>query len=88
MTAIRASNVVSTSTRNFPNRLGYGASVYPASRAAVASILGKLPGVENYMDYCEVIEKMSADIYKYPSFDQIARFKMAAGKALNCAVSM
>lgn len=74
------STVVSTSTRNFPNRLGDGANVYLASAelAAVAAILGKLPNLDEYMQHAEVIAKMSPDIYRYLSFDQIASFKTAA----------
>lgn len=45
--------VVSTSTRNFPNRLGTGANVYLASAelAAVAALIGKLPTAEEYQTY-------------------------------------
>ena len=82
------STVVSTSTRNFPNRLGDGANVYLASAelAAVAAILGKLPSLEEYMKHAQVIEKMSSDIYRYLSFDQIASFKKAAEKSRIAAV--
>ncbi|MCY1268094.1 Aconitate hydratase B [compost metagenome] len=75
--------VVSTSTRNFPNRLGDSTNVYLASAelAAVASILGKLPSVEEYMEYAKNIDSMSADIYRYLSFDQIAEYKEAAANA-------
>ncbi|WP_295953174.1 bifunctional aconitate hydratase 2/2-methylisocitrate dehydratase, partial [uncultured Xanthomonas sp.] len=75
--------VVSTSTRNFPNRLGDGANVYLASAelAAVASILGKLPTVEEYMEYAKSIDSMAADVYRYLSFDQIAEFRESAEKA-------
>ncbi|WPP02188.1 bifunctional aconitate hydratase 2/2-methylisocitrate dehydratase [Pseudomonas sp. HR96] len=75
--------VVSTSTRNFPNRLGDGANVYLASAelAAVASILGKLPSVEEYMGYAASIDSMAADVYRYLSFDQIAEFRDAAANA-------
>ena len=75
--------VVSTSTRNFPNRLGDGANVYLASAelAAVASILGKLPSVEEYMGYAANIDSMASDIYRYLSFDQIAEYKEAASNA-------
>jgi aconitate hydratase 2 / 2-methylisocitrate dehydratase len=54
--------VVSTSTRNFPNRLGDGANVYLASAelASVASILGRLPSVEEYMAYAAEINTMAA----------------------------
>nr|WP_263011043.1 bifunctional aconitate hydratase 2/2-methylisocitrate dehydratase [Pseudomonas asiatica] len=74
------STVVSTSTRNFPNRLGDGANVYLASAelAAVAAITGRLPSVEEYMEFADVIERMSSTIYRYLSFDEIASFKAAA----------
>ena len=77
------STVVSTSTRNFPNRLGDGANVYLASAelAAVASILGKLPTVEEYMEYAKNIDSMAADVYRYLSLDQIAEFREAAANA-------
>jgi len=67
------STVVSTSTRNFPNRLGTGANVYLSSAelAAVAALLGKIPTVQEYMDYATKIDSMSADIYRYLNFDQI-----------------
>ncbi|TPG76175.1 bifunctional aconitate hydratase 2/2-methylisocitrate dehydratase [Pseudomonas arsenicoxydans] len=77
------STVVSTSTRNFPNRLGDGANVYLASAelASVASILGRLPTVEEYMEYAGQIDSMAADVYRYLSFDQIAEFREAAANA-------
>ncbi|MCQ4295283.1 bifunctional aconitate hydratase 2/2-methylisocitrate dehydratase [Pseudomonas stutzeri] len=77
------STVVSTSTRNFPNRLGDATNVYLASAelAAVAAITGKLPSVEEYMGYAKNIDSMAADIYRYLSFDQIAEFRDAAEKA-------
>merc|ERR1719311_678757 len=55
--------VVSTSTRNFPNRLGNGANVYLASAelAAVASVLGRLPTPEEYLQYAAEINKSAAD---------------------------
>jgi len=74
------STVVSTSTRNFPNRLGDGADVYLASAelAAIASILGKLPTVEEYMDYMDDINTMADDIYRYLNFHEIESFQKAA----------
>ncbi len=77
------STVVSTSTRNFPNRLGDATNVYLASAelAAVASIIGKLPTVEEYMQYAQSIDSMAADVYRYLSFDQIAEFRDAAKAA-------
>ena len=75
--------VVSTSTRNFPNRLGDNTDVFLASAelAAVASIIGKLPTVEEYMAYAKDIDSMAADVYRYLSFDQIASYKEAAANA-------
>ena len=75
--------VVSTSTRNFPNRLGDNTDVFLASAelAAVASILGKLPTVEEYMAYAADIDSMAADVYRYLNFDQMANYTEAAAKA-------
>jgi aconitate hydratase 2/2-methylisocitrate dehydratase len=68
--------VVSTSTRNFPNRLGQGANVYLASAelAAVASILGRLPSPEEYLKYMAQVEGSAADTYRYLNFDQLPEF--------------
>ena len=76
------STVVSTSTRNFPNRLGNGANVYLASAelAAVASILGKLPTVEEYMSYAADLDTMAEDIYRYLNFHEIEDFKKSASQ--------
>ena len=76
------STAVSTSTRNFPNRLGQGADVYLASAelAAVASILGKLPSVEEYMQYAADIDSMSGEIYRYMNFDQMEEYQEVADK--------
>jgi len=74
------STVVSTSTRNFPNRLGDGADVYLASAelAAVAAIIGSLPTVEQYMGYMDDINTMADDIYRYLNFHEIESFQKAA----------
>ncbi|MGR9073543.1 MAG: bifunctional aconitate hydratase 2/2-methylisocitrate dehydratase [Gammaproteobacteria bacterium] len=68
--------VVSTSTRNFPNRLGNGANVYLASAelAAVCSILGKIPTKEEYMAYAGRIGETAEDTYRYLNFDQIGDY--------------
>jgi aconitate hydratase 2/2-methylisocitrate dehydratase len=65
--------VLSTSTRNFPNRLGNGANVYLASAelCAVTATLGYIPTVEEYMDRISAIEPMSEEIYRYMNFDQM-----------------
>lgn len=74
------STVLSTSTRNFPNRLGEGANVYltSAELAAVGAILGRLPTVEEYLDYAKRIDAMSGEIYRYLNFDRIAEFQKGA----------
>ena len=84
------STAVSTSTRNFPNRLGDGADVFLASAelAAVASILGKLPSVEEYQEYAKNLEPMSAEIYRYLNFNEIESFQKSADSALIPAVNV
>ncbi len=76
------STCVSTSTRNFPNRLGDGADVYLASAelAAVASILGKLPTPEEYLEFAKDLDHMAGDIYRYLNFHEIESFKSTADK--------
>jgi aconitate hydratase 2/2-methylisocitrate dehydratase len=71
---------VSTSTRNFPNRLGQGANVFLASAelAAVASIEGKLPTVEEYMKYMDQVNATAADTYRYLNFDELPEFVKSA----------
>ncbi|GMG88703.1 bifunctional aconitate hydratase 2/2-methylisocitrate dehydratase [Biformimicrobium ophioploci] len=74
------STVLSTSTRNFPNRLGDGANVYltSAELASVGAILGKLPTPAEYQEFAKNIDAMADDIYRYMNFDQIAEFQAAA----------
>ena len=68
--------VVSTSTRNFPNRLGKDTNVYLSSAelASVASKLGRLPTVAEYAEAMGVINADSASIYRYMNFDRIAEY--------------
>lgn len=84
------STCVSTSTRNFPNRLGDGADVYLASAelAAVSSILGKLPSVEEYMAYMKDLDTMADDIYRYLNFHQIESFQNSADQAIIPAINI
>ena len=84
------STVVSTSTRNFPNRLGDGADVYLASAelAAISSILGKLPTTEEYQSFMSEINTMSADIFRYMNFNEIKSYKDAADNAKLPAVTI
>ncbi|CAE7505208.1 acnB, partial [Symbiodinium microadriaticum] len=74
--------VVSTSTRNFPNRLGKGANVYLASAelAAVAAVLGRLPTNEEYLKYHGELAKNEDSIYKYLNFDQVEDYVAKADK--------
>lgn len=68
--------VVSTSTRNFPNRLGTGANVYLASAelAAVASLLGRLPEPQEYLDFINKVDETAEDTYRYLNFDQLEQY--------------
>lgn len=79
--------VVSTSTRNFPNRLGTGANVYLSSAelASVAALIGKLPTPEEYLVYAEKIDSMSEDIYRYLNFDQIQSYQDIAATVIPAA---
>ena len=79
--------VLSTSTRNFPNRLGDGANVYltSAELASVGAVLGKLPTVDEYMDYARRIDSMSDKIFRYMNFDQIEEFQAAADEGKRIA---
>lgn len=81
------STVVSTSTRNFPNRLGQGANVYLASAelAAVAAILGKIPTPEEYLSYASKLDSMSADIYRYLNFNEIEEYQKSADEGKRIA---
>ncbi|WLD59515.1 bifunctional aconitate hydratase 2/2-methylisocitrate dehydratase [Salinispirillum sp. LH 10-3-1] len=78
------STVVSTSTRNFPNRLGDGANVYLASAelAAIASVLGKLPSPAEYLEYANKIDSMSGEVYRYLNFDKMDDFVAAASSVI------
>ena len=72
--------VVSTSTRNFPNRLGNGADVYLASAelSAVAATLGRIPTMDEYLEGVKGIEPMSSDIYRYLNFHMLPEYQEVA----------
>ena len=74
------STVVSTSTRNFPNRLGKGANVYLASAelAAVCAILGRIPTTSEYMAHVSQLAENKADTYRYLNFNQLPQYLAAA----------
>ena len=76
------STCVSTSTRNFPNRLGKGANVYLASAelAAVCSILGRIPTPKEYMEYQNKIQASANDTYRYMNFNEMQEYIDAAKK--------
>jgi len=76
----KGSTAISTSTRNFPNRLGKNTFVYlgSAELASICSKLGKIPTKEEYMADIGVINASSANIYKYMNFDQIKDFSDVA----------
>ena len=77
------STVISTSTRNFPNRMGDGANVFLASAelSAISSILGKIPSVEEYHQYMNDINPFANDIYKYLNFNEIDTYVESANNA-------
>ncbi len=81
------STVVSTSTRNFPNRLGEGANVYLASAelAAVAAVLGKLPTPAEYLSYANKLDSMSSEIYRYLNFNEIESYQHSADEGKRIA---
>lgn len=76
--------VVSTSTRNFPNRLGTGANVYLASAelAAVASLLGRLPEPQEYLDFMNKVDETAEDTYRYLNFDQLEQYTDKADQVI------
>lgn len=71
------SHVVSTSTRNFPHRLGTNAKVFLASAelSTVAAILGRMPTVEEYFSYTAKLHDANENIYRYLSFDTLTEYK-------------
>ena len=78
--AREGATVFSTSTRNFPNRLGKNTNVYlgSAELAAICSRLGRIPTKQEYMTDIGVINANGEKIYRYMNFDQIADFKEVA----------
>ncbi|PSW18525.1 bifunctional aconitate hydratase 2/2-methylisocitrate dehydratase [Photobacterium sanctipauli] len=72
--------VMSTSTRNFPNRLGTGANVYLSSAelAAVGAILGRIPTKEEYLEYAKQIDATAADTYRYLNFHRMEQYTKKA----------
>ncbi len=78
------STVMSTSTRNFPNRLGKDANVYlgSAELAAVCAQLGKMPTVAEYLAAVKTLDTMTEDVYRYLNFNEIAEYQSVADKVV------
>jgi len=74
------STALSTSTRNFPNRLGKGADVFLASAelSAVAAILGRIPTNEEYQEYAKKLDATAKDTYRYLNFDELPDYVKSA----------
>jgi len=71
--------IISTSTRNFDNRMGDGAQVFlgSAELAAITALFGKLPTPQEYFSaYKEKIEPFKGEVYRYMQFDQMGNFKL------------
>lgn len=81
------STVVSTSTRNFPNRLGDDANVYLSSAelAAVCAVLGRIPTMDEYMNYMKDVNPFASDIYRYLNFHEIESYQKAASQIIATA---
>ncbi|MEI7614845.1 MAG: bifunctional aconitate hydratase 2/2-methylisocitrate dehydratase, partial [Betaproteobacteria bacterium] len=76
----KGSTAMSTSTRNFPNRLGIDTFVYlgSAELAAICALMGKIPMVAEYLEQVKVVNTKAAEVYRYMNFDKIAEFREAA----------
>ena len=72
------STVLSTSTRNFPNRLGKGANVFLASAelSSITAIEGRIPDFKTYMNYYNNIENKKEDIFNYMNFNKLDEYKI------------
>ncbi|BBN59555.1 aconitate hydratase B [Hydrogenovibrio marinus] len=77
--------VFSTSTRNFPNRLGNGANVYlgSAELAAVCAAVGRIPSLEEYLEAVAMLDTMAKDVYRYLQFDEMADYEVESPKKLS-----
>ncbi|MBL0208871.1 MAG: bifunctional aconitate hydratase 2/2-methylisocitrate dehydratase [Propionivibrio sp.] len=76
----KGSTAISTSTRNFPNRLGIDTFVYlgSAELAAICALMGKIPTVAEYMEGVKAVNAKAADVYRYMNFDKIDEFREVA----------
>ncbi|MGX3066039.1 bifunctional aconitate hydratase 2/2-methylisocitrate dehydratase [Ursidibacter arcticus] len=78
------STVVSTSTRNFPNRMGKGAFVYLASAelSAVCALLGRIPTLDEYLSYVHSLDNDKEDTYRYMNFNEINSYMKKADEVI------
>jgi aconitate hydratase 2/2-methylisocitrate dehydratase len=78
----KGTTAMSTSTRNFPNRLGLDTRVYlgSAELSAVCALLGRIPTPAEYLEQVAVVDKEAVDIYRYMNFDSIPQFVEVAAK--------
>jgi aconitate hydratase 2/2-methylisocitrate dehydratase len=76
----KGSTAMSTSTRNFPNRLGIDTRVYlgSAELAAVCALMGKIPTAVEYLAQVGIVNQNAVDVYRYMNFDQIEEFAEVA----------
>jgi aconitate hydratase 2/2-methylisocitrate dehydratase len=76
----KGSTAMSTSTRNFPNRLGIDTNVYlgSAELAAVCALMGRIPTPTEYLEQVQAVNAKAADVYRYMNFDQIKEFSEVA----------
>ncbi len=76
----KGSTAMSTSTRNFPNRLGIDTSVFLASAelAAICALLGRIPTPAEYLERMQAVNARAGDVYRYMNFDEIAAFSELA----------
>ncbi len=72
----KGSTALSTSTRNFPNRLGIDTRVYLSSAelAAVGALLGRIPTFDEYMAAVGTLKGKTDEVYRYMNFDKIPEF--------------
>ena len=84
------STVISTSTRNYPNRLGDGANVFLASAelSAIAAVLGKLPTHQEYLEIMRDIDTLGSEIYRYLNFNEIESYLQEANQNNISAVNV
>lgn len=76
--------VVSTSTRNFPHRLGNGANVFLASAelAAMTALLGHIPSLDEYLATMKTLDAQAEDIYRYMNFDRMPQYREQASSII------